>query len=85
MITLSKNQVKGLHRKLLDSTGGLEGVRDEGMLESALSAPFHTFDGMEFYPSTTAKIARLAYSLVCNHAFIDGNKRIGTYVWCFWS
>jgi len=80
MITLSKEQVKGLHKKLLDSTGGLDGIRDENMLDSALAAPFQTFDSVELYTSTAAKIARMAYSLVCNHPFIDGNKRIGTYV-----
>lgn len=80
MIALSKEQVIRLHRKLMDSTGGLDGIRDETMLDSALAAPFQTFDSVELYPSTAAKIARMAYSLVCNHPFIDGNKRIGTYV-----
>ena len=80
MITLDKEQIKRLHKKLLDATGGLQGVRDEAMLESALSVAFQTFDGVEFYPSVAAKIARTAYGLVCNHPFVDGNKRIGTYV-----
>lgn len=80
MITLDKEQIKRLHQKLLDATGGLDGLRDEKMLESALSAAFQTFDGLELYPSTTAKIARIGYGLVCNHPFVDGNKRIGTYV-----
>ncbi len=80
MITLSKEQVKRLHKKLLDATGGLDGIRDEALLDSALAAPFQTFDGVELYPSAAAKIARTAYSLVCNHPFVDGNKRIGTYV-----
>ena len=80
MITLDKEQIKRLHKRLLDTTGGLDGVRDESMLDSALSVAFQTFDGVEFYPSTAAKIARIAYGLVCNHPFIDGNKRIGTYV-----
>jgi len=80
MITLSKIQIKRLHRKLLEATGGLDGIRDETMLDSALAAAFQTFDGVEFYPSTMAKIARLAYGLVANHPFVDGNKRIGTYV-----
>jgi death-on-curing protein len=52
--------------------------RDEGLLDSALSAPFHTFDGAELYPSAAAKIARIAYGLLCNHPFADGSKRIGT-------
>jgi death-on-curing protein len=80
MITLSKEQVKRLHKKLLDTTGGLDGIRDEALLDSSLTAPFQTFDSVEFYPSAAAKISRIAYSLVCNHPFIDGNKRIGTYV-----
>jgi death-on-curing protein len=80
MITLNKEQVKHLHKRLLDSTGGLDGIRDEDLLDSALSAPFHTFDGVELYQSVAAKISRIAYGLVCNHPFADGNKRIGTYV-----
>ena len=80
MITLTNEQIKRLHKKLLDATGGLDGLRDEAMLDSALSVAFQTFDGVELYPSTAAKIARIAYGLVCNHPFVDGNKRIGTYV-----
>jgi death-on-curing protein len=80
MITLTKKQIKRLHKMQIDSTGGVDGIRDEALLESALSAPFHTFDGVELYPSTTAKIARMTYSLINNHPFIDGNKRISTYV-----
>jgi death-on-curing protein len=80
MITLSQEQIKRLHKKVVDATGGLDGIRDEAMLDSALSVAFQTFDGIELYPSTAAKIARIAYGLVCNHPFIDGNKRIGTYV-----
>jgi death-on-curing protein len=80
MIVLSREQVKRLHKKLLERTGGLDGMRDENLLESALSNPFQTFDGAELYPSTAAKTARIAYGLVCNHPFVDGNKRIGTYV-----
>lgn len=80
MITLSKEQVKRLHNKLLNATGGLDGIKDEALLDSALSAAFQTFDGAELYPSVTAKIARISYGLICNHPFIDGNKRIGTYV-----
>jgi len=80
MITLDKEQIKRLHKKLLDATGGLDGLQDEAMLDSALSVALQTFDGVELYPSAAAKIARIAYGLVCNHPFIDGNKRIGTYV-----
>ena len=79
MITLTKEQVIRLHAKLLTATGGLHGIRDEGLVESALASPFHTFEGEELYPSVVTKIGQIAYSLVCNHAFFDGNKRIGTY------
>ena len=80
MISLSKAQVKGLHKKMLIATGGSDGIRDEFLLDSALSAPYQTFDGVDLYPSATAKITRIVCSLVCNHPFVDGNKRIGTYV-----
>ena len=80
MIMLSKEQVKRLHSKMIESTGGSDGIRDEGLLDSALAAPFQTFDGTELYPSVITKIVRMAYSLVCNHPFVDGNKRIGMYV-----
>ena len=76
MITLTIEQIKRLHKNLIDATGGLDGLHDEAMLNSALTAVFQTFDGVELYPSTAAKIARIAYGLVCNHPFVDGNKRI---------
>ena len=80
MITLSKEQVKRLHSKMIEATGGPDGIRDEGLLDSALAAPYQTFNGIELYPSIIAKTARIVHSLVCNHPFVDGNKRIGTYV-----
>ena len=80
MITLSIEQVIKLHERVVRRTGGLEGIRDEVMLESALMSPFQTFDGAELYPSMVDKIARITYSLIRNHPFIDGNKRVGTYV-----
>lgn len=55
MKTLNAEQIKRLHKKLLDATGGLNGIRDEKMLDSVLSAAFQTFDDLELYPSTTAK------------------------------
>jgi death-on-curing protein len=64
MKALNKEQIKRLHKKLLEATGGLDGLRDEAMLDSALSVAFQTFDGEELYPSTAAKIARTTYSLV---------------------
>ena len=55
-------------------------MRDEGLLESAVEGAFATFDGVDLYPSKEEKAAKLGYSLVSNHAFVDGNKRIGVYV-----
>ena len=55
-------------------------MRDEGLLDSALESAFATFDGVELYPSKEEKAAKIAYSLVSNHAFVDGNKRIGVFV-----
>ena len=80
MKTLSKEQVLKLHNALLETFGGTAGVRDDGLLESALNAPFATFGGQYLYPSVQAKAAQLGFGLVCNHPFVDGNKRIGMYV-----
>lgn len=80
MIKFSKEKVKLLHQLMAQATGGSEGLRDEGLLDSALESAFATFDGAELYPSKEEKAAKLAFSLVSNHAFVDGNKRIGVYV-----
>ena len=80
MILLSKEQIKHLHSKLIQETGGIEGGRDERLLESALAAPFQSFEREELYPSVLRKAARLCYGLIKNHVFLDGNKRIGIYV-----
>lgn len=79
MTTLSKDQILLLHRDLIAETGGMDGLRDEGMLDSALNAPFQSFDGHDVYPSLQQKAARLCFGLVKNHPFIDGNKRIGAH------
>lgn len=79
MIVLSKDQVKLLHSQLIEQTGGIDGIRDEGLLDSALNAPFQSFEGIEQFPSIQQKAARLGFGLVKNHAFIDGNKRIGAH------
>ena len=68
MTTINKEQVMRLHKKLLESTGGLDGIRDEALLDASLVAPFQTFDSVELYPSTAAKIARMVYSIVCNYS-----------------
>ncbi len=80
MIRLSKEQVLLMHERLIETTGGSIGIRDEGLLDSALSNPFQSFAGEELYPSVQAKAARLCYGLVKNHPMVDGNKRIGTHV-----
>ena len=77
---MTKQQVLNLHKQLIDTTGGISGVRDENMLISALETPFQSYEGQELYPSIQAKAARLCYGLVKNHAMIDGNKRIGAHV-----
>ena len=80
MIRLSEMQIKSLHSKLIQKTGGLDGIRDEGLLDSALSSPFQSFGGEELYPSIQDKAARICFGLIKNHIFVDGNKRIGIYV-----
>lgn len=80
MIRLSKEQVILLHQRLIETTGGSAGIRDEGMLESALSNPFQSFGDVELYPSIQAKAAQLCFGIVKNHPMIDGNKRLGTHV-----
>ena len=80
MIILSKKQVLALHSDLIREFGGTEGIRDEGLLESALAAPFQTFGGEPVYPSLQAKAARLGFGLVSNQPFVDGNKRTGAHV-----
>lgn len=79
MIILLKEQIILLHSNLISETGGSEGIRDEQLLESAINAPFQTFDNIEVFPSIQQKAARLGYGLIKNHAFVDGNKRIGTH------
>ena len=80
MIKFSSEKVKLLHQLMAEATGGSVGVRNEGLLDSAIEGAFATFDGVELYPSKEEKAAKLGYSLISNHAFVDGNKRIGVYV-----
>ena len=79
MKRLSKEQVIALHNALVDATGGTTGLRDEGLLESALNTPFQSFGDTDVYPSIQQKGARLGFGLIKNHAFLDGNKRIGAH------
>ena len=80
MIRFSKEKVLLLHKLIAEETGGSIGVREEGLLESALEGAFATFDGKDLYPTKEEKGARLGYTLITDHAFVDGNKRIGVYV-----
>ena len=74
---LKLNEVLDIHRHILEQTGGLAGIRDFGALESALAQPKMTFEGEDLYPTLVDKAVALAYSLINNHPFVDGNKRIG--------
>ncbi len=74
---LSLAEVLKLHGLIIAKSGGSDGLRDLGMLESALGQPRQTFGGEDLYPSITSKAAALGFSLIMNHPFIDGNKRVG--------
>ena len=76
MTVLTVSEVLLLHEKLIAKTGGLSGIRDMGMLESAVLNCSQTFDGEELYPTTIEKAARMAFGICKNHPFIDGNKRV---------
>ena len=77
MIWISAEDVILIHSRVIQGSGGLDGLRDSAGLEAAIAAPMQTFDGQELYPSDIEKIARLGFGLASNHAFVDGNKRIG--------
>ena len=77
MIWISAEDVILIHSRVIRGSGGLDGLRDSAGLEAAIAAPMQTFDGQELYPSDIEKIARLGFGLASNHAFVDGNKRIG--------
>ena len=79
MLRLTVEQVKAMHTRLVMKTGGSGGVRDEGLLDSAVNAPFQSFGGYDVYPTIFEKAARLGFGLAQNHAFIDGNKRIAAH------
>ena len=80
MIKFSKEKVLLLQKLIAQETGGSIGIRDEALLDSALENAFAGFGGQEFYPTKEEKGPRLGYTLISNHAFVDGNKRIGLYV-----
>ena len=80
MIQFSEEKVLLLHQLIIAETGGSAELRDIGLLDSALEGIFQTFGNEELYPTKEEKGARLGYTLISNHAFVDGNKRIGMYV-----
>ena len=80
MIRFSKEKVLLLHQLMAEATGGSVGVRDEGLLESALESAFAGFGEKELYPTKEEKGARIGFTLISNRAFVDGNKRIGMYI-----
>ena len=80
MIKIDLELALKLHTLLTKATGGDDGLREEGLLDGALNMPYQTFGGIELYPSAEEKAARLGHSLISNHAFVDGNKRIGMFL-----
>lgn len=80
MIRLTEQQVLAVHSRMIEMTGGSDGVRDRSLLDSALNAPFQTFDGKEIYPALLSKAAVMCRSIISNHPFVDGNKRTGIHV-----
>ena len=79
MILLTVEEVIALHDKLIERTGGSQGLRDQSLLESAVYSAMSAFGDSEAYPTVEEKAARLMFSLTNNHAFVDGNKRIGVF------
>ena len=73
---LSKEQILSLHRRIIKATGGSPGLREESGLEAAVARPAATFDGYDLYPAMSEKAAALMHSLLMNHPFVDGNKRV---------
>ena len=80
MIFFEYEQVVKIHSSLIAKTGGMDGIRDAQLLDSALKTPFQTFGGNNLYPDILDKASQLCYSLIENHPFIDGNKRIGVHL-----
>ena len=79
MIRITTERILLLHQLMIAQTGGSDGLRDMGLLESAVESIYASYDGQELYPSKQEKGARLGFALISNHAFVDGNKRIGMY------
>jgi death on curing protein len=74
---LTFEEIMSLHAKLIAQSGGSAGLRDRGALESAVAQPEMSFGGEDLYPTIAEKAAALGHSLIQNHCFVDGNKRVG--------
>ncbi len=77
MRALYLNELLDLYQDLMAQSGGSPGIREMVVIESALAQPFATFGGEDLYPTLAEKAAAMGFSLIKNHAFVDGNKRIG--------
>ena len=80
MLKIHKEDVIEIYNFLIDLTGGRKGIKDEALLDSAINSAYQTFGGLEIYPTVEEKAARIGYGLIANHAFLDGNKRIGMLI-----
>ncbi|NLK00699.1 MAG: type II toxin-antitoxin system death-on-curing family toxin [Clostridia bacterium] len=80
MNIISLEELLVFHDKIIEKTGGAEGIRDLNLIESALKGAFVTFDGEDLYKEPVDKIVAITYGLIKNHGFIDGNKRMGIAV-----
>lgn len=80
MIWVTAEDVIAIHSRVIQKSGGIDGLRDRSVLESAISAPLQSFGGVELFPGEIDKISRIGFGLASNHAFLDGNKRIGAMV-----
>ena len=79
MIYLHKQQILKLHNQIINEFGGIHGIRDERLLDSALANPLQTFAGLDLYPTCVDKAVQLCYGLIKNHPFLDGNKHIALH------
>lgn len=80
MIWVTAEDVVAIHSRIIQVSGGIDGLRDRAGLEAAIAAPLQSFGGEDLFPTDIEKIARIGFGLASNHAFIDGNKRIGAMV-----
>ena len=79
MKKLNKSHILLLHQQLITEFGGAGGIRNDNLLDLSINAPYQTFDGKEIYPTTIEKAVHLGFSIIKNHPFLDGNKRIGIH------